>query len=267
MLRTFKNNSIANSLNVPPEIHEEDFLFNFLDKYGKNPQEEYFLSARESAKKIDQLIKGNIKPFGISSIDPNNFSLLDFASGFGMVNRHFRVVIPSASVEACDIHPAATSFSKDYLGIPCYLSNTDPSKVEINKKFDVVVALSFLSHLPHQSWSKWLELLFSLVKEGGLLIFTTHGPTSGISINENLINKGIDFYFYPDSEQYDLDKNSYGSSYSHPRYAMEVINNIPNMHLSEYKMGKWWGGNQDAYVLAKKTKSMQMISYSKRSSF
>jgi hypothetical protein len=267
MLRSFADNSIAHAMGVPAEIHQEDFLYHFLEQHPSlkdNPQKHYFESARESAERVRSMILGNVIPHGISTICLDDFTLLDFASGFGMVNRHFRVVMPTASVEACDIHPAAAKFSKNYLGIPCHISSPDPSEVSVKSRYDVVLALSFLSHLPHHTWHQWLKLLCSLVNEGGLLIFTTHGPSSGISLSEKLLEKGVDFYFYPESEQLDLNTSSYGSSYAHPRYAMGAFDLIPDMHLSEFKMGAWWGGNQDVYILCKKSKSRQMVCRTER---
>jgi hypothetical protein len=254
MILPLPDNSIAGSLGVPAEIHAEDYLYRFISEHPKlkdRAHEHYFKSARESAERVRALILGNRVPHGLAQLNPRDFSLLDFASGFGMVNRHFRSVMPEAKVEACDIHPKAVEFHRQYLGLACHLSSEDPRALGIDRRYDVVLALSFLSHIPERLWLPWLEALSARVDERGLLIFTTHGPSSAVSKADCLVEKGIEFSFAPHSEQLDLDRESYGTTYAHPRFAMDVLRRLPGMHLSEFKMGAWWGGNQDVYVLVR----------------
>lgn len=265
MIHSFQDNSIAQSLEVPPEIHVEDHLYRFLSEHPRLKHEalaHYFHSARESAQRVRDLILGNRRPQGLSEIALKGYSLLDFASGFGMLNRHFRKVIPEATVEACDIHPKAIEFHERYLGTPCHLSHESPGAFSLERRYDVVLAISFFSHMPQASWLPWLEALSARVQERGLLIFTAHGPSSGVSVSGHVIRRQIDFSFVAKSEQLDLDQESYGTSYAHPRFVMRLIHQLPHMHLSEYKMGAWWGGNQDTYVLCKQSKTEQLALYS-----
>ena len=253
---------IEEKFRVPTQIHEEDYLYKFLLHHLEDPSKaftHYFENARESALRIREIILNNVQPIGIASLDTNAFSLLDFASGFGMVNRHFSVVIPEASFEACDIHPKAVVFHNDILGVKCYKSSSNPFCLSIPRKYDVVVALSFFSHMPKQSWLPWLHQLSERVAEGGLLIFTTHGPASSIASMHKLIEKDIYFYFYPDSEQEDLKQSDYGTAYAHPDYVLQFTRKLENMHLSEYKQGAWWGGTQDYYVFAKRNSMQQVV--------
>ncbi len=254
--------SLIEEFGVPVEVHEEDFLLKFLKHHlpdNETAFKHYFENGKESATRIRDIIIRNIQPTGISTIDPNNFSLLDFASGFGMVNRHFPIVIPQARVEASDIHPKAVEFHTRYLNIKCHLSNYKPSKLNIPNKYDAIVALSFFSHMPSRSWLPWLRTLCDLLVEGGMLIFTTHGPSSSVALTEKFISKGLNFYFYPESEQDDLIQNEYGTACAHPSFVMKIFEALPDMHLSEYKQGIWWGGTQDVYVLTRRTAREQVL--------
>jgi len=247
---------------VPLDVHEEDFLLKFLQHHLPDDEtafRHYFDNGRESATRIRDLVLRNIQPTGISNINPENFSLLDFASGFGMVNRHFPVIIPHARVEASDIHPKAVEFHSRYLNLKCHLSDYKPTNLDIPNTYDVVVALSFFSHMPSHSWLPWLRTLCDLLVVGGMLIFTTHGPSSSVATTEKFINKGLDFYFYPESEQDDLIQNEYGTACAHPSFAMKIFEELPHMHLSEYKQGIWWGGTQDVYVLTRRTFHEQVL--------
>ena len=133
---------IAEEFHVSPIVHDEDFLLKWLQQCL--PDEEtafrhYFDNGRESALRIKEIILRNQQPKGISTINIDSFSILDFASGFGMVNRHFSHVIPQAQVEACDIHPKAVSFHSQYLQLTCHPSSYDPKKLAIDKTFDVAL--------------------------------------------------------------------------------------------------------------------------------
>jgi len=261
--------AIARQFNTSAAIHEEDFLLKFLEEHFPSKQtafEHYFSNGLESAERIRDIIKRNIPPHGISTINPNKFSLLDFASGFGMVNRHFKNVLPEAFIEACDIHPKSVEFHSNKLNIKCHLSSDNAEDLNIGKRYDVVIAISFFSHLPSDSWLPWLQQLFQLINEGGMLIFTCHGPSSHVAADHQLNRKGIDFLFYPESEQKDLDAALYGTSCAHPNYVVEIINQMHHAHLTEYKQGAWWGGTQDFYALTKLTPSEEVVTreYRKR---
>ena len=77
-------------------------MLKFLEEHFPSREvafEHYFANGLESAERIKKIIMGSIPPHGISTINPNKFSLSDFASGFGMVNRHFNNVLPQAKVD------------------------------------------------------------------------------------------------------------------------------------------------------------------------
>ena len=50
-----------------------------------------------------------------------------------------------------------------------------PELFKSSGSFDLTIALSFFSHLPDESFARWLIELFATVKPGGILAFTTHG--------------------------------------------------------------------------------------------
>ena len=254
--------NIKETYKISRSIHEEDFLLKFLEEHLPSKEiayAHYFANGLESAERVKKIVKRNIYPQGISTIDPNKFTLLDFASGFGMVNRHFKNVMPDVGAEACDIHPKAIEFHKNEIGIPCHLSSEYAEDLDIENTYDVVIAISFFSHLPKESWIAWLDQLFQLVNEGGMLIFTCHGPSSNLAKDHHFIRKGINFLFYPESEQKDLNEALYGTSCAHPNYVIDIISNLQDAHLSEYKQGAWWGGTQDFYVLTKATPTEDIV--------
>ena len=135
-------------------------------------------------------------------------SILDFASGYGCVARHFSVVMPDRlrhSSRSCRFHSHKTR----HQGCPFGPRATTAGDA---RGFDVVFALSFFSHMPEATWGRWLHSLCAQLVRGEILIFTTHGMKSlpHFGPDAKLDNRG--FYFIAQSEQTDLDLDEYGST-------------------------------------------------------
>jgi SAM-dependent methyltransferase len=191
---------------VPEKIHPEDLLF---WSTGADVQS-YFDNGHATA----HTIKGIVEQF--PSL-PRPFSFLDFASGYGRVSRHFRNVFPDAKVTTCDIHPAAVEFSRS-LGLAAVASAAIPEQFDPGQCFDVICALSFFTHLPRETWGRWLHRICRFLKPGGILIFTTHGRATllipalkAMSITgESVPADG--FLYLPVSDQSDLSLYDYGTA-------------------------------------------------------
>jgi cyclopropane fatty-acyl-phospholipid synthase-like methyltransferase len=199
----------------------------------------------------------NCWPGGLASL-PGEFELLDFASGFGMLNRHLKNFLPHARITATDIHPQAVEFNKEILKHSAFLSSSNPADFSLpspSTRFHVILAISFFSHIPIATLGSWMQRLSSLLHESGILVFTTHGLTSGIAKDGKYLSRGITYSFSPFSEQKDLPAEDYGTTYIHPNAVMEIISPINSIHLVEFRGGFFWGGNQDLYVFCKKSPS------------
>jgi hypothetical protein len=115
---------------------------------------------------------------------------------------------------------------------------------------DVIFAHSFFSHMPETTWARWLKALANALAPRGVLIFTTHGVVldeagiPGLGVNAN------GFGFIPQSEQDDLDGEEYGGTISHSRWVLPVLASMPELRLSKFHEGLWWG-TEDAYVCVK----------------
>lgn len=238
----------AAELGVLPDIHMDDFIFKFLiDNQTFDSIESavryYFYDGRASVEILSQLIKPLHMRLG------DKLEMLEFASGYGCVTRHINSEMINVSSTACDIHPEAIGFIENSLNRKAIHSCRDPNDFKISKKFDVVFALSFFSHMPKKTWSKWLLALYEAVALGGLLIFTTHGQKSTQFFGDiNFDNEG--FYFINQSEQKDLDTADYGQTIVTESYVSNVIySDLKNLNYV-FKEGYWWG-HQDCYIVQK----------------
>jgi len=236
----------ASDYNAKPDIHGEDFIFKFLIE---NPSFKcvddainyYFMDGRNSARKLSGLIKDMCKN------DNEHINLLEFASGFGCVTRHFDNELEGVDVTSCDIHEKAVNFVKSNLGMNAILSNSKPELFMTNVKYDVVFALSFFSHMPKTTWTRWLNALVSNTKENGYIIFTTQGLESRKFFGYPTLDiEG--FWFKSESEQKDLDTSEYGQAIVTPDYVLNIVNSSNTMELVKFYESEWWG-HQDLYIV------------------
>jgi hypothetical protein len=233
--------------NVVPYIHPEDFIFHFLvqNPCFNNDQDAavrfYFYDGCRSAQKLSTLLSDF---FGASN---SRTRLLEFASGYGCVTRHFSNVLPEVDVTSCDIHGKAVDFIKDILGKSAILSDAVPEKLITPEKYDVIFALSFFSHMPRDTWGRWLNALLSKLEDGGCLLFTTQGMESRKYFNYPQVS-AEGFWFENQSEQKDLDINEYGQTIVLPKFVFGQMSDEDEIRIIFFREAFWWD-HQDLYVL------------------
>ncbi len=230
-------------LEIPIDIHPNDFIFAFI-------RDDPTLADKDRAPQIyldSGATTANVLRDVLNQHRPSRqhlFTMLEFASGYGRISRHFRKVIPEADVTACDIHPEAIGFLRE-MGIKAELSAGIPEEFNLSRKFDVIFALSFFTHMPRRTWGRWLYALADHLEPQGLLIFTTHGQTSrSVMGNPDLDADG--FWFTPSSEQADLSTAEYGNTITSFDYVYRHVT-ATALALERFQTAGW--GHQDLYVL------------------
>ena len=239
----------AGQYGVSPQIHENDFIYQFLidhPQIGEKAAEHYFKDGRNSAELLAKLVAEE------TDVDSEaQWSLLEFASGYGCVTRHLRSVVPNATVVACDIHQQAMDLIGRELGVETAISTSSPGGLNLNASFDIVFALSFFSHMPDRTWGSWLEALFRHVRPGGSLIFTTHGELSREKLYSDSFDWSTDGYWFQSaSEQHDLAIAEYGTTMTRPDYVLRQIFKLLGVSRVLVDQSFWWG-HQDVYVVKK----------------
>ena len=173
--------SIARDLNVQYYLHSKDLILKYIlarpqFKSERDALLNYFNDGNNSAKVLADLVYGYLNYSRI-----NEFSLLEFASGYGCVSRHLAKHLPNAVITSCDIHPDAVSFIRSLLNINAILSKSIPEDLVLKEKYDIIFALSFFSHMPRSTWGRWIKVLYAGLKPNSFLIFTTHGKVSSFT--------------------------------------------------------------------------------------
>ena len=88
------------------------------------------------------------------------------------------------------------------------LSTSDPDELESPDTFDLVFVASLFTHLPDQTFAKWLAKLWTLVAPGGVLVFSVHDE----AINRGGVPLEDGFAFMPMSEVASLSVDEYGTT-------------------------------------------------------
>ena len=231
-------------------VHPQDHIFRFLienpvfsslDKAVKY----YFQDGQQSARMLGHLLFTEME----LARSPET-TLLEFASGYGCVTRHLAGALSPVNIVACDIHGAACDFIERTLATNAILSSARPEDLAIESgSYDAVFALSFFSHMPELTWSRWLVCLFDKVKPGGYLIFTTQGLQSRKHFGNPVIpENGI--WHIPSSEQKDLDAEDYGNTIVTTEFVRTAVDRHLHQPITMLKEAHWWG-HQDLYVLRK----------------
>ena len=235
---------------VAPDIHPEDFIFQFLIQNqsftSKYDAINYYFA--DGAKSCGLLLSLIADYLGSNSTP---IRVLEFASGYGCVSRHLSKQ-SGYEYTPCDIHSAAVDFINASLGMKALQSAHRPEDFTPPQKYDVVFALSFFSHMPDRTWGRWLGALLGSVRPGGLLIFTTQGRLSAQFFGSPATD-GNGYWFKAESEQKDLDVDEYGQTIVTPGYVFRRVSAYVDAQPAFFKEGFWWK-HQDVYVIRKADK-------------
>ncbi|HET9317064.1 MAG TPA: class I SAM-dependent methyltransferase [Vicinamibacteria bacterium] len=109
-------------------------------------------------------------------------SLLDFGCGCGRVARRWAGL--TASVHGCDLNPRLAAWCRKNLPFGRFVVNRlDPPLPYDDGAFDLAYALSVFTHLPERSQRAWMDEMHRVIRPGGHLIVTTHGPRYGAGLD------------------------------------------------------------------------------------
>ena len=230
------NGAAARRHAVSATCHPDDFIYRFVWNHPgfkdvKGAIDYYFDDGARSAQKLAEIITS-------LNIDASPVRVLEFASGYGMVTRHFKNNA-NLSIVASDIHRHAISFLEKKIGVETRMSAHRPEAFAIEEQFDVVFALSFFSHMPKATFGPWIKVLFSKLKNPGYLVFTTHGVESIKQFGNPVIPQD-GFWFRPYSEQKDLSTAEYGSTIVTPEFVQREVYEQTGQSIFCHKPAFWW---------------------------
>lgn len=151
------------------EIDKNDPMFLYLLGSGiSDPHAAYLRSGLSHVAVLDSVIRAR---FG--SWDRLG-ALLDFASGYGRDTRFMVELLEPDRIWVSDTKARAVQFQQEHFGVHGVVSVPRPEAVAFDRRFDCVIAISLFTHLPRDTFERWLGQLWNLVEPTGILMFTVH---------------------------------------------------------------------------------------------
>lgn len=173
-----------------------------------------------------------------------DIDVLEFAAGFGRVSRFLTLEHTPERVTVSDIQSDALAFQRRQFRVATLLSSAKPAHFTAPKQFDLLLAVSFFSHTPPETFRAWLEVMRGAVKTGGVLVLTVHDETL-LGPNERA-ESGITFR--PTSESDRLDPSDYGTTWVSDEYMRARLREaFPDRSVTRIPRGM--SNLQDVYVV------------------
>jgi ubiquinone/menaquinone biosynthesis C-methylase UbiE len=104
--------------------------------------------------------------------------VLDFGCGVGRLLRNLTAEAEVARIDGCDLHQESINWCRANLDPPFSFfvnSSAPPLEGTEDETYDLVIAVSVFTHIAN-GWAEWLSELQRIIKPGGLLAATFHGP-------------------------------------------------------------------------------------------
>lgn len=140
------------------------------DAYGHTDWRVYFETGLQHARFLGGLIQQHT-PAG-------PLEICEWGCGPARVIRHFPAVFGDRPITLCgaDYNPRTVAWCRQHIeGIEFRANGLLPPLPFESNQWDVVYALSVFTHLSEKAHFLWIDELWRVVKDSGIVIFTTQG--------------------------------------------------------------------------------------------
>ncbi|MGB1583669.1 MAG: class I SAM-dependent methyltransferase [Solirubrobacterales bacterium] len=208
------------------------------------------------------MIAGALESVGAPIADGQR--VLDFGCSSGRVARALAAAYPGADVFGCDPNGQAIEWAASNLLMAEFSkSENDPPLDYPDDHFDAAFGVSIWSHYSERLALKWYDEMHRVVKPGGHLISTTHGPESVAFYSEQglrttaQLSEILDaiyrrgYWYAPEfgeAGDWGVVNPDWGTSFVSAEWMLDNLR--PKWQVAEYAQGRN-ERNQDVYVLRK----------------
>src|ERR1700681_2927836 len=251
LLATFQSDVLQGHSLPCTAIHPDDYMLRFFMGHHWNHREtawfDYFRSGWSASRTVYRLLTWH---FGDKA---RSIRLLDFASGFGRVTRFLVQHLAPEQIWVSDIFEEGVKFQRQWFGVQGFRSSAEPENLICNERFDCIVASSFFSHLPSATFTTWLKKLASLLRPGGMLIFSVHGEDE----DDGARSSGGARY-QATSEIGELPGESYGTSWVDEAFVRQAASDAaPGFACIRLPRALW--SFQDVYIVCDKAAARKPV--------
>jgi SAM-dependent methyltransferase len=146
----------------------------------------------EDGRLTAQEIMERVKPF----IPSDKLRVLEWGCGVARITRHLKAIAGIAEVVGVDVNPGMIEWNRANIPDASFaiIDHSPPMNIS-NGRFDVVLAISVLTHIDAALQEAWLTEISGTLQPGGIFILTTHGEAFLEKLNnleqERLLIEGI----------------------------------------------------------------------------
>lgn len=228
-------------------ISPEDEMYLFLLNESKTVDHDrshlrYFESGKLMLEEYRPIVEATFG--GYDKVD----SILEFACGHGRFTRFLVQEAPPGSVFVSDIYSDAVAFQTGQFGVAGKLSVEDPDDYRDDRRYQLILVSSLFSHLPPDTFGRWLGRLYDLLTEDGVLVFSVHDEAV-IPVHLPMNRSGITFV--GSSESRSLATSQYGTTFVSEKYVSDVIAKACPDAGGYVRIQKGLWRYQDLYVVAR----------------
>jgi SAM-dependent methyltransferase len=130
---------------------------------------EFFEGGQRIADNIERTL-GRVKPLAQCT------DFLDFGCGCGRVSSALSERFPSLSITGCDVDEQAIRWCQEHLPGNYVVNDAMPPAPWHEESFDVIWCGSVFTHLDEDRQDAWLSELSRLLRPGGIMLASVHGP-------------------------------------------------------------------------------------------
>jgi SAM-dependent methyltransferase len=195
---------------------------------------------------------------------------LDFGCSSGRVLRVLASAYPLIEWHGCDPNGPAIEWAAGAIAGPRFFRSDDEPPLPLpDGSLDLVYAISIWSHFAPALGLRWFDEMHRLLRPGGHLVLTTHGPTTIAydARHGNRVPEQLDVVrdaLYRDGNWYAAEFGETGDwGVVNPEWGTAFLsaewllaNLCPRWQVLEFAAGRN-AGNQDVYVLRKPVASVQ----------
>jgi SAM-dependent methyltransferase len=199
----------------------------------------YFRSGLSIADAMTQILRWRFR-------DPARIErVLDFASGYGRVTRFLLREVPAERFWVSDIYADAVRFQQERFGVHGVVSTILPEDFACAERFDAILVTSLFTHLPEERFVGWLRRLLSLLRPGGMLLFSVHDEAI-LAPGVTLPSEGL--LFQELSESNSLETSDYGSTWVDEAFVRRALERASDEPVSLWRSPRGLCNFQDLYV-------------------
>lgn len=250
LLRAFleAETKVVDTFNSNISVKDEMYLF-LLDQLKGNVDEaciEYLRTGKQMLNMVKQVVEWRFGGF------ENVPTFLDFASGYGRFTRFLIQEIPPERIWSVDIDANAVAFQREQFGVNGIVSVARPEDYRDERRYNCIFVASLFSHLPESSFRRWLQELYLLLDQSGVLMFSVHDVA--IMPPELKMRRGILYILRSETKR--LDPREYGTTYVNETFVCDVVNEVTNRKVQCFRIPRGLCGYQDLYLVVNRSEAI-----------